>query len=146
MSAFDGRGHTASAVATEPCLLLAMWRRDFGELEETMPVLSRNLKQLLLSRLRFATVLNQALTERQVRTRAAYLLLALTDRYAPDASQVEVSIPLRLTQNEIADWIGASRQHTEKHLGQLRDEGVLQLLEGRRVVILDRHRLRQCAD
>lgn len=139
--AFDKLGHSANAIATEPTAMLKMPRNDFQKLEETSPALSRNIKLLLAHRLRFATTLNEALAERRVCSRITLLLWALAERYSANHDQNEVPVPLRLTQSEIADWACVSRQHAEKHLAQLRADGIMRSDAHRRMVILDRHRL-----
>ena len=144
--ALDNQGHSASALATEPTALLKMRRGDFCAAEESISLLSRNVKFLLVRRLRFATTLNEALAAYKVRCRVARLLLALAERYSHDRAQDCVPIPLRLTQNDIADWVCVSRQHAEKHLAHLQAEGVVQIAPGRRLVILNRHSLLHFCD
>lgn len=139
--ALDNQGHSACATTSEVCVLLKMRRGDFQNLEDSLPMLARNVKILLSRRLRFATTLQEILSTRSARCRIARLLVALAERYAQNSSQNRVAIPLRLPQKDVADWVGISRQHAEKHLLHFRAEGLLQIETRRRIVVLDRQRL-----
>lgn len=146
MCALDEQGHSASALTTETTALYRMRRGDFCYLEARLPEFSKNIKHLLIQRLRFATTHREALADRKVHLRVARLLVALTNRYSIDHERVTVEIPLRLTQAEIAGWAGVSRQHAEKHLTQLSDAGIISLAKGRRVIVHDRLQLLQHCD
>lgn len=139
-------GHTANVVATEDSAIYKIQHADFCELELLLPPLARNIRQLLIRRLRFATAYSEALWPHKVYTRVARLLWALGNRYTLEPAQESVALPLRLAQNEIADWIGASRRHTGESLERLEEEGVIQLRPQYRITLTNLPGLRQCCD
>jgi CRP/FNR family cyclic AMP-dependent transcriptional regulator len=53
-----------------------------------------------------------------------------------------IEIELRLTQAELASWVGASRERVNKALGTFRDCGLIEV-EGKRITILDRPGLKR---
>ena len=56
-----------------------------------------------------------------------------------EGSQVRITLPL--TQQELADWVGSSREAVTKALGSLRSRGLIET-HRRKIVILDPARLR----
>lgn len=107
-SACDGLGHLASAVTLQPCTLLWVSRACLCEHLGTMPVLYRNLARLLSSRLRLAAEHIQSLARQDVYARVARQLLYFAYQYNTETGTGTV-IPLRLTQTDLANLIGASR-------------------------------------
>lgn len=146
IGALDQGGHSASALTAEDTLLLKMRRDEFCDLVEKLPTLAKNVRHLLLQRIRFSTTHNKSLAVRSVHLRVARLLLALADRYATHPDQNNVPIPLRLTQKDVIEWTHVSRRHASKHLAQFRACGVLQLTKGCRMTISDVRQLRQHCD
>ena len=53
-----------------------------------------------------------------------------------------IEIELRLTQAELASWVGTTRESVNKVLGTFRDYGLIEV-EGQRVTILDRPGLKR---
>jgi CRP/FNR family cyclic AMP-dependent transcriptional regulator len=146
--AVDQQVHSAHAVATETTTLYKMQRQDFMALRKSLPVLSENVIHLITQRLRFSTTHILSLAERKVQLRVSRLLRALADRYATQAGQNIVTIPLRLTQIEIAHWARVSRQHARMHLDALKENGIIEMTAGNkhRVTIRDYERLSQHCD
>jgi CRP-like cAMP-binding protein len=66
-------------------------------------------------------------------SRVAQRLVELADRYGePEKNSVRVGVPL--TQEELAGWVGASREAVSKALRSLRARGWIET--GRRTVII----------
>ena len=110
----DGGQRTADAAATEDSELMIIERRDFAPLLREHPELSARLIEILCSRLRR--------TSEQVED---IVFLGLSNRLAKALLQLHQSSPggtgqreIRITQRELSQLIGASRESTNK---QLRD-------------------------
>jgi hypothetical protein len=83
----------------------------------TVNLLTAN-SPLLTGRLRLANEQIQSLTTLDVYGRVARQIMAFAQQngHATGANG-DIVIPLRLTQTDIADWVGASRVHVNKILG-----------------------------
>jgi CRP/FNR family cyclic AMP-dependent transcriptional regulator len=73
--------------------------------------------------------------------RLAKRLLDLADKHGRAEGQ-GVAIDLKLTQQDLAAMVGATRESVNKHLGWMRDHGLIQL-DRQRIVILKPDDLRK---
>jgi len=115
VSVVDGLGHSASAVTLEVSTLLWLDRAAFRNCMDTMPAIARNLTHILACRLRCATRQVQSLASQDVYGRVARQLLDFARQYDTGANP-DVLIPIRLTQSDLADLVGASRERVNKVL------------------------------
>jgi len=112
MSLVDSAGRSANVVTLEKSTLLWMDRTTFQHCLETMPTVTYNLMHIISDRLRLANEQIQSLATLDVYGRVARQLLAFGNQYglpSPD-NDTDVLIPIRLTQGDLADMVGASRE------------------------------------
>jgi CRP/FNR family transcriptional regulator, cyclic AMP receptor protein len=148
MSLVDSAGRSANVVTTEPSRLLWMDRASFQACLRGMAPLAANLVRLLSHRLRFANEQIQALCTLDVPGRVARQILALADRYgrpspgAPaGASGNGVRIPLRLTQSDLGEVVGASRERVNQAIVEFKHHGCIAVDPDHRIRVLDRQAL-----
>lgn len=123
----DGRPRTADAVAAEAGELLVLRRRDFLALLERRPGLAVRVTELLCERIRWMTTRMEETALMPLRTRLARRLVALAEDYGAE---------LAVSQEELAVFVGASRESVNRQLQAWRREGLIAL--GRsRVRLLD---------
>jgi CRP/FNR family cyclic AMP-dependent transcriptional regulator len=103
--ALDGRPRAASVMAMEPTVCSVLTRDALRTAIVANPDLAMNLIGTLIERLRIATEKVRNLALMDVYGRVARLLLSLAVEQ-PDGRMV---VPERLTQQDIADRVGASR-------------------------------------
>lgn len=145
LSAVDSLGRSATVTALEPCTLLVMDGDSFRDCLRSLPALAQNLVLVLSRRLRLANVQLQALAGLDADGRLARQLLAFAAEYGEDAGDGAVRIPLRLTQEDLASLIGASRVRVNQLLGTYRHLGLVSSDRGRRLTVRDRDALeRHC--
>jgi CRP/FNR family transcriptional regulator len=125
---FDGRPYPAACAAVHDSVLLMVRPRDFHELLERHPDVTRAVIGSLAYRLRRMVMLVQELSLRDVRQR----LLALFQELAADGRSFE----LDLSPQELAARIGTVREIVSRTLAKLAQEGVIQV-EGKTVTLLD---------
>jgi CRP/FNR family cyclic AMP-dependent transcriptional regulator len=125
MSALDQTNRSASVVTLEETTLLWMDRDTFRHCLTTIPTLACNLACALSARLRSANEQIQSLAALEVETRIARRILAFAERYGQTLSNGDLLIPIRLTQSDIANLVGASREHTNKILVSYKERGYL---------------------
>ncbi|TBH21327.1 Crp/Fnr family transcriptional regulator [Thermus thermamylovorans] len=122
MSLLDASERSASAVAEEDTLLLALYREPYLGLIRRLPLVAHNLARILAHRLREANLELDLLAFEEAQSRVAYALLKLLRQgYGPR---------LRLRHQDLAALAGASRETVTRVLHQLKDQGVLRLAPG----------------
>jgi CRP/FNR family transcriptional regulator, cyclic AMP receptor protein len=125
MSLVDSAGRSANVVTTEPSRVLWMDRATFQTCLRTLAPLANNLVRLLSHRLRFANEQIQALCTLDVPGRVARQILALADRYGIPEPGGGVRIALRLTQSDLAELVGASRERVNQVIVDFKQRGLV---------------------
>jgi CRP/FNR family transcriptional regulator, cyclic AMP receptor protein len=130
----DGRRRTAAASTTAPSELIIITRDHFLELLKCEPELVSHVVQLLCERIRWAE--ESALLS--VPERLARRLLSLGQLHGHEtANGVELSI----SQEEVARFLGLTRQAVNQYLQNWKTQGWLKLGRGK-IVIADKRALR----
>jgi CRP/FNR family transcriptional regulator, cyclic AMP receptor protein len=131
----DGHPRTADATAMMDSELMVVERRDFIPFLRSHPDLTIQVIEILCSRLRRTTEQVREITSRNLPTRLARALLHLTaDVERPAGRRVAI------TQHEISQIIGRSRESTNKQLRSWAKDGLIRLERGA-VSVLDRDKL-----
>ena len=128
----DGKGRTATAVARESAELLFLARHAFLPFIEGHPRIAIRMMALLCDRLRRTTQLVEDSAFLNVTTRLAKLLLVLAAQHGERDEMA--SLTIRISQAELAQMIGASREAVSKQLSHWREAGMLRL--GREQVVI----------
>jgi CRP/FNR family transcriptional regulator, cyclic AMP receptor protein len=127
----DGRPRTADAIAIERCELLLVQRRDFLALLERRPTLAVGVVELLCARLRWTSARLEESALLPLPVRLARRLAGLIEDYGAE---------LNVSQEELAVFVGASRESVNRQLQGWKQKGMIEL--GRnRIRLLDRQRL-----
>ena len=128
----DGRPYPASCAAVHDSVLLLVRSKDFQELLDRHPDLSRAVIASLAFRLRRMVMLVQELSLRDVRQRLMDLFREL--------AKASGSFELDLSHQELAARIGTVREIVSRTLSRMAHEGAIRM-EGRSLTIVDRTRL-----
>lgn len=134
MSLVDSAGRSANVMTMEKCTLLWMDRATFQDLLKHSNDFAQNLVKLLASRLRMANEQIQSLSSLDVAGRLARQLLAFADRYGRDTEEGTL-VPLRLTQSDLAELVGASRERVNQVMVDFRNKGYVTVDSSHRVVV-----------
>lgn len=122
MSLVDRGGRSASVIALEETTTLWMSEQSFKDAMQHIPALAQNLAQILSQRLRSSGEQIQALARLDVQQRVIRQLLLFADRYgSPNGS--DIVIPIHLTQNDLAELVGASRKRVNQAIVALKQSG-----------------------
>jgi CRP/FNR family transcriptional regulator len=139
LSLFDPGPRTATVAAITDCALTSVAHDALRPWLTGRPELSEQLLQALARRLRRTNEAMADLVFSDVPGRVAKALLDLADRFGkPDGDGIRVTHDL--TQEELAQLVGASRETVNKALSEFASRGWLRL-DGRAVVLLDQERL-----
>jgi CRP/FNR family cyclic AMP-dependent transcriptional regulator len=143
LSLFDPGPRSATVTAVTDCVMQSLSHDELLEWLTGRPGVARGLLAQLGSRLRKANDVVADLVFSDVPGRVAKALLDLASRFGRTAED-GVHVRHDLTQEELAQLVGASRETVNKALADFASRGWLRL-EPRSVVILDADRLRRRA-
>lgn len=143
LSTLDGEPRSASGIAMGTVEAVLVPAEAFLAFLEAHPRVSLALLRMLSRRLREATRRRIEYGAYDTLGRVARRLVELA-REGTLPAGTEIEIPLRLSQEELAGWVGASREAVSKALRVLRRRGWV-ATHRRGVVILDLEALRRRA-
>jgi CRP/FNR family transcriptional regulator len=130
---------TTSAQALEASLLCEIGQKDFESLLTAYPKLSLHLLKCAGLRLKKAEAQLLAVICHDVSTRVRQALTALMIKES--GARLDQPVELKITQQDLANSIGASRQKTWQALKELEDLRVLRLMY-RSILVLEPCKLR----
>ena len=143
LSLFDPIPRTSSATAVTSADLAGLAHDDLRTWLSTRPEVAMHLLQALAQRLRRINEVKADLVFTDVPGRVAKALLDLSERFGvPTAAGIQVNHDL--TQEELAQMVGASRETVNKALADFAARGWLQLA-AKSVLLTDIDRLRKRA-
>jgi CRP/FNR family transcriptional regulator, cyclic AMP receptor protein len=135
----DGRHRTATASATVPSELIILTRDHFLGLLKREPALVTHVIQLLCERIRWTSGLAEESALLNVPQRLAQRLLSLIQLHG---HKTAAGVELKISQEELARFLGLSRQAVNQHLQDWKALGCLTLSRGK-IVIADEQALRE---
>jgi CRP-like cAMP-binding protein len=144
LSSLDGRPRSATATALEPVQAVAVTSAEFSDFLDDHPRVALGLLRSLAGLIRDgdARVADHATGD--TAARLARRLLSLADRFGEhNGPMVEITLDLR--QEDLAGWVGATREATSRALAKLRADGCVSTAR-QRVQVVDAAALRRWAD
>jgi CRP-like cAMP-binding protein len=148
LAALDGRARSATATATRPTVLAAVDAAMFVELLETRPAAAIETLRLLAAYLRAANQRVSAHAGDDTVARCARQLLDLADRHAEHRAggrrAAPAGVTLAISQDDLAAWIGTTRESAARALAKFRAAGCITTTRGR-ITITDAVALQQFA-
>ena len=143
LTLFDPGPRSTTATAVAPTELLTLDHNQLMTFVESHPQLAKDMLRALAQRLRRTNTALADLVFSDVPGRVAKALLDLADRFGSPTDD-GIHVPHDLTQEELAQLVGASRETVNKSLAEFVSRGWIRL-EGRAVTLLDVDRLRRRA-
>jgi CRP/FNR family transcriptional regulator, cyclic AMP receptor protein len=143
LSLFDPGLRTATATALSDAVVLQMGHQELARWLTTTPSVAEHLLRILARRLRRTNEALADLVFTDVPGRVAKALLDLSTRFGQPAAD-GTRVAHGLTQEELAQLVGASRETVNKALADFATRGWIRR-EGRAVVLLDTPRLERRA-
>jgi CRP/FNR family transcriptional regulator, cyclic AMP receptor protein len=141
VAVLGGKGRTADATASTDCEILVIDRRDFVPFVRSQPVLAMKFIELLCDRLRHTSEQVEQLILLNLPGRLASALLGLTEKRSLDLDSRTIAV----TQQEISEMVGMTRESINKQLRTWAACGWVQLKRGG-IVVLDANSLRHLAE
>src|SRR5690606_5882904 len=134
IAVMDGLPRTAGATALEHTTLIVLKRAHSLGLVERAPKLAIHLLKLRRQRLRWTSELVEETAFLSRPARLAKRLLTLAQLHGRPASGDGETLEMRISQAELAHFLGISRQIVNQHLGEWAKSGWVKLGRGRIVV------------
>jgi CRP/FNR family cyclic AMP-dependent transcriptional regulator len=123
----DGGTRTATATATEPSELVSIRRESLFELLEREPGAALELLRLCGERLRWTSGLLEDAALLDAPARLAKRLLSLGEQHGEDGADGRL---VRISQEELANFLGVSRQAVNEQLQDWKAKGWVALGRG----------------
>ncbi len=144
VAVLDGQPRSATIAALEPCELVLIQRNDFFHFLERAPRAAIKLLEVLARRLRRLSQRVEDTTFLEVPGRLAKQLVRLSEQYGQQHG-TNVRIELKLSQQELGDLVGATRESVNKQLRAWVSDGIVEQ-SGGKLVIVDVDALRDIGD
>jgi CRP/FNR family transcriptional regulator, cyclic AMP receptor protein len=143
LSAIDDGPRSSTVTTLEPVEALVVSRTAFAALLERRPRIALVILRTVARRLRYADVQQAQFATHDVVGRLALRLVELCERFGTQQERgIEIRLPL--SQEELASWVGASREGVSKAFQLLRSLHIVETGR-RRVTVLDLGALRRRA-
>lgn len=141
IAVLDGAPRSADATANTNCELYIIDRRDFLPFVKSQPALAMKFIELLCARLRWTSQQVEQVILQNLPGRLASALLGLTEERNLDSG----SGTLAITQQEISEMVGMTRESINKQLRAWAGRNWVRLEHGA-IVVLDSNALRELVD
>ncbi len=131
----DGCHRTADATVIEEAEIMSISRADFFPLVESHPEIYLKIIQILCDRLRITNETIEDSIFLTIPARVAKTLLKLGASYGQEQNG-RIHFNIRISQQELANIIGTSREVVNRHIRQLQNDKVISV-EERHIIIND---------
>lgn len=141
LTLFDPGPRSTTVTAVAPTKMLELDHASLMAILDSRPELAKNMLKALAQRLRRTNEALADLVFSDVPGRVAKAMLSLADQFGRRTEE-GIHVAHDLTQEELAQLVGASRETVNKSLADFVSRGWIKL-EGRAVVLIDLERLRR---
>jgi CRP/FNR family transcriptional regulator, anaerobic regulatory protein len=125
-----------NAQAIDNVNICELTKPDLEEIIRENSEIALKMLQSSYSRIEKLESLVQSLSNKDIESRIAGLLLSFIQDFG-EPSEDEIYLNLPLSREDLANYIGVTRETISRKLGSLQDEGILKLEGNKRIVILD---------
>ena len=147
LSLIDSEFRSANVVTQEATTLMRIDRTTFDAMLETMPRFARNLCKCLAKRFRKGNERVGNLALMSVQGLVAHHVMDFAQLYGQtQPNSPDIFIPIRLTQNDIADLVGASRERVNQVMKTFKSNGSISVNMKYRITVHNMSYLKRCID
>src|SRR6202165_6070581 len=141
MSVLDGQPRSADAIANTNCEIFTVDRREFLPFVRSQPALAMKFIELLCARLRWTSDQVEQVILQNLPGRLASALIRLTEKHKQEPNGRTIAI----TQQEISEMVGMTRESINKQLRAWAARNWVRLEHGA-IVVLNVEMLRELAE
>jgi CRP/FNR family transcriptional regulator len=129
-----------NAEAIEDVDICILTKQDFDNMVTRNPQITLKMLEVVHDRIISLERLVQTLSTKDVDARIAGLLLSFSKDFGESAdSGIKINLPL--SREEMANYIGVTRETISRKLTSMQDEGLIELVGNRVILILDIEKL-----
>ncbi|NME82082.1 Crp/Fnr family transcriptional regulator [Clostridium sp. SM-530-WT-3G] len=132
-----------NAKAMDNAKICTLKKNEVKDIVLKNPEIALKLLESVGERLAAIENLAQNLSTNDVDARIAYLLLNLMDKYSEELEGKKL-IKLPLSREDMANYIGVTRETISRKLKKFEDEGFIKLVGTKKILVLDEEALDDC--
>lgn len=129
--------HVEALEETHICMIK---KSDFQQLMREYPEISFKIMEELCKRLDKLESTIQSMGIKNVEARVNWVLLEFIEKYGSEHPK-GILVNLPLSREGIANYIGLTRETVSRKMSLLQDEGIIEMIGNKKVIILDKNRL-----
>lgn len=125
-----------NAEALEDANICVLTKDDFDDILKQNPEIAIEILQVVYDRIVKLENLIQSLSTKDIEARIAGLLLSFVKDFGIRQDDfIELELPL--SREDIANYIGVTRETISRKLGSMQDQGVIDLVGSKKIIIKD---------
>ncbi|WP_352420312.1 Crp/Fnr family transcriptional regulator [Proteiniborus sp.] len=125
-----------NAEALEDANICVLTKDDFDGIIKESPEIAIEILQVVYDRIVKLENLIQSLSTKDIEARIAGLLLSFVKDFGMAKGDV-IELELPLSREDIANYIGVTRETISRKLGSMQDQGVIELVGSKKIIIND---------
>ena len=134
MGILDGQTSPATVIALEETTLALISKADFHDLFLADPAISRQIITFLCGRLRDSWLMQRVQSSGNAEERVVALLRHMAERHGVQDQRGTI-LTMRLTHQEIAEFVSLSRETVSRLMTRLVQNGTIEILPGRKILL-----------
>ncbi len=125
-----------NAEALEDVKICELTKDDFDNVVKENPEISLKILEVLYERIKKLETLVQSLSTKDIETRISGLLLGLIKDFGePEGNIVRLELPL--SREDMANYIGVTRETISRRLNSMQEEGIIELVGNKTIILND---------
>lgn len=144
IAVLDGSPRSADVVALEATESFVVHRRELMPILRANPDATFALVEGLCAMIRATNTLVES-QGMQTQARCAACLVSLARQHGKEAGGEKVIIDLKVTQRDLGNYLGLTRETVSRTLSEFKDSGLVET-KGNSIVVLDLEGLQEIAD
>lgn len=125
-----------NAEAVRDTSICVINKEDFQKLLLKYPEISLKVMEELCRRLKKMENMVQSMGTKDAEIRVIMVLLEFSERYGEDSPKGRV-IELPLSREGIANYVGVARETVSRKLNYLKEEGIIEIVGNKKIILLD---------
>jgi len=125
-----------NAEALEDSNICVLTKDDFDEMLKENPEVAIEILQVVYDRIVKLENLIQSLSTKDIEARIAGLLLSFVKDFGVHKGEL-IELELPLSREDIANYIGVTRETISRKLSSMQDQGVIDLVGSKKIIIKD---------
>ncbi|WP_294346324.1 Crp/Fnr family transcriptional regulator [uncultured Clostridium sp.] len=131
-----------NAKAIEESKICTLSKENFKEILLYKPEIAIKILEIMGERLSALENLAQNLATNDIDARITFLLKNLSDKYG-EISNNDIIINLPLTREDMANYVGVTRETISRKLKKFEEEGIIKIVGTKKIIIIDNKKLEE---